>query len=467
MKKNHLEIPNSARRDFMKWTLGMGAALGLKPWKIFEATESVVGPAMADQMSCAPVNRFIGNVMGNGGIAWMTQFWPHTAFTSKDSPNTSFYAPGSATAQALRSSGDAPLMLGPAAPFQSAGKSISAFLSGSVGGHTDTPSTALALNGSTSLFDAIAAVQQLGSPTLVPAISISQLPYGAAPGAPSLTTVSAGTNFSDLFASAASKAGGALANPANATLFDAYYKANVTLQAAAGRATRTTAFQTGRVAANLLGTNLASQLKPTPEDYARYGVDANTAGNLATIAGTLITTFKAFRHNLTNMVLQPGMQDDPHKAFADANASKISTQTIIQLGKIWDAFMGDMMSEPDPTCAGAKMGDNLIVTWTGDQPKRPALGSANDWSDDAPANHLYVLGNDWITGGWHGAVRGDLSVQLWDPTTGQSISGGNVDALAKSASAAVLYAVTKGDIAKVKDFYNGPDIGGITAKKSM
>ena len=47
MRRKYIDIPDHARRDFIKWTVGLGAALGLRPWKVFEVTESVVGPAMA------------------------------------------------------------------------------------------------------------------------------------------------------------------------------------------------------------------------------------------------------------------------------------------------------------------------------------------------------------------------------------------------------------------------------------
>src|SRR5262249_37629380 len=90
-RKSYIEIPQSARRDFIKWTVGVGAALGLRPWKVCEVNESVVGPAVAQQASSMPVNRFIGNIMGNGGLAWMTQLWPQTAQALNTSGSPSYY----------------------------------------------------------------------------------------------------------------------------------------------------------------------------------------------------------------------------------------------------------------------------------------------------------------------------------------------------------------------------------------
>src|SRR4051812_20430952 len=96
-RKRTVSIPEHARRDFLKWTLGVGATLGLRPWKIFEVGESVVGSAFADQAACTPVNRFVGNVMGNGGLAWMTQLWPFA--DQARLPGRSFYATGQGTDQ--------------------------------------------------------------------------------------------------------------------------------------------------------------------------------------------------------------------------------------------------------------------------------------------------------------------------------------------------------------------------------
>src|SRR5438270_2908445 len=102
-RRRYIDIPDHARRDFIKWTVGLGAALGLRPWKVFEVQESVVGPAVAANASCASVNRFVGFVGGNGGHAWTTQLWPHPqqAVTA----GASFYAIGQATPQA-KAAGD-------------------------------------------------------------------------------------------------------------------------------------------------------------------------------------------------------------------------------------------------------------------------------------------------------------------------------------------------------------------------
>src|SRR5512142_2102938 len=137
-RRRYIDSPDHARRDFIKWTIGLGAALGLRPWKVFEVQESLVGPAVAANASCASVNRFVGFIGGNGGRAWNTQLWPHPLQAT--AANGAFYAKGQATPQAV-GAGDHAMPLSPAAPTFG-GKKMTAF----VCGLNDTHSTAT-LNG--------------------------------------------------------------------------------------------------------------------------------------------------------------------------------------------------------------------------------------------------------------------------------------------------------------------------------
>ncbi|HEX6835139.1 MAG TPA: hypothetical protein VF334_01130, partial [Polyangia bacterium] len=312
-RRRYIDIPDHARRDFIKWTIGLGAALGLRPWKVFEVQESVVGPAVAANASCAAVNRFVGFVGGNGGHAWNTQLWPHPLQATK--AGASFYATGQATAQAV-GAGDHALPLSPAAP-RFGGKKMTAFVCGDNKTHNIV---GLGANGvvatGVSMFAAAAAIQT-ASPTLVPAIQVAQLGYGIAAGAPAVAAVPNAAGMVDLFNSASSLAGGALANASDAALFEAYYKANLSLHAAAARPTMTAGLRTGKVAANLLGKNLASQLMPTAADLGRYVITSGTPAKLSSIGNTLITTAKAFSLNLTSHVMLPAFLDDPHGAFQD------------------------------------------------------------------------------------------------------------------------------------------------------
>jgi hypothetical protein len=456
-RRRYIDIPDHARRDFIKWTIGLGAALGLRPWKVFEVQESVVGPAVAASASCSSVNRFVGFIGGNGGHAWNTQLWPHPVQATQ--AGAAFYATGKATPQAV-GAGDHAMPLAPDAP-KFAGKSMTAFVCGNNETHTTVGLKTTAVVGTGISMFAAAAALQTASPTLVPAIAVSQLPYGAAAGAPAVASVPNPAGMVDLFNSASSLAGGALANASDAALFEAYYKANLSLHAAAARPTMTSGLLTGKVAANLLGKNLASQLRPSAADLARYGITAGTPAKLSSIGNTLITTAKAFALNLTSHIMLPAFLDDPHGAFGDMATL---TSTVQMYGKMLDAFMADVMSIDDPMCAGMKIGDNLVMAWIGDTTKDAF--TPGGWPDgtNSNSNVMWVLGNGWVKAGWFGEDNGGQTLVTWDPTTGANMPTGGMTsgALAAPASAAVLFAVAKGDMRRVSDFYRGAAITGIT-----
>jgi hypothetical protein len=458
MRRKHIDIPDTARRDFLKYTIGLGTTLGIRPWKIFEVNESLIGPAFADG-TCSPVNRFVGNVMGNGGLAWMTQLWPFA--DQSTTGGAAFYATGQATDQEMGKS-DHPMKLGPAAPDLK-GMKVTGFICGSNETHTGRPTSALSVGTGVGLFAAISAMQT-ASPALVPTIGIGNLPYGMANGAPQVTAVGAATGMVDLFNSAASSAGAVLASSENATLFEAYYKAQLALQRAAVTPTRRLAYGTSKSSAGLVGKNLASQLKPTADDLTRYRIDAGTPSKIANIATTLITTVKCFQLNLTNAVLLPGMNDDPHGAFSDMATL---TSTVQSLGKIWSAFVADLMATDDPLCAGAKLGQNTVITWTGDTGKDP--NDPSGWPDGTPqnSNWMYVVGANLLRSGWFGQIKGDGTIETWNPTTGANMPGGSSASMSGPAGAAVLYAVSRGDMRRVQDFYRGPAITGVIVPKNM
>jgi hypothetical protein len=448
--RKYIDIPDHARRDFIKWTVGLGAALGLRPWKVWEVQESIVGPAVAQSAAVSPVNRAVHLCAGNGGLAWFTQFWP---FAVQDAAGRSMLKPGQSTDQAV-AAGDHPMKIGPDAP-KWGGKKMTAFLCGTNETHTQRAVTASTVGTNISMFAAMSALQT-ASPTLVPSIAITNLPYGTAAGAPAVASVANAAGMVDLFNSAASTAGGALVNANDASLFEAYYKANLSLRRAAARPTMTRGVLTGKVAANLLGKNLASQLRPSAADLTRYGA-TGAAQKLVNIANALITAVKAFKLNLTSNIMIPAMLDDPHGAFADMAGSQA---TSALLGKILDTFFADMMAEPDPMSSGLKLGDSLVFTVTGDTYKNPLNPSG--WGDGTPSNSniLYVLGAGKLRGGWFGQVLAQ-GIETWNPSTGANVAGGQTGPLAAPASAAALYAVAKGDMRRVSDFYRGVAIDGV------
>jgi hypothetical protein len=136
-------------------------------------------------------------------------------------------------------------------------------------------------------------------------------------------------------------------------------------------------------------------------------------------------------------------------------------RTVATLGSMLDAFWTDMAATPDDSCAGSSLADNLVMTIGGDTPKDPR--ARGGWPDGTPGNTnwVYVLGNGLLKTGWFGGVDRNGGVQGFDPATGQSApySGG---ATAQATTAAIAYAIAKGDTRRTDDFARGINISGIT-----
>ncbi|MEZ4399585.1 MAG: hypothetical protein R3B06_06185 [Kofleriaceae bacterium] len=448
------------RRELIKWSLFSGAALGLARWKVFEILEDAIDPAMAADACALKTNRSVHIVAGNGGFAWFQLLWPHNAVAAAGNAQFAFHAPGE---QTMAAGTDRPLTLGPEAPFRSAtgGRQMSAFMAGANETHTRTPSTATTVGGN-SIF-AVAAALQATNPAVIPVVTIDGAPFGNAPGAPRPSAVGAADQFVGLFNSAASRAGGLLENTTDAGLYEAQYAAAASLNRAAGRPTQQRAYGTAKTAARLLGTNLADRLAITAGDRSRYGVDVGTRANVLALADNLIVTAKAFAMGLTSAVVMPAMMDDPHGAFNDMAALRSTTTA---LGKILDGFMADLAAAQDPSCGGTTLADNVVLTINGDTPKNPL--DRGGWPDGTPGNSnwMYVYGNGLLKTGWHGGIDADGTVRGFDPQTGQD-NGTTPRDLAAPASAAVAYAIARGDMRRAADFARGVNIGGIVKTLTM
>jgi len=261
-----------------------------------------------------------------------------------------------------------------------------------------------------------------------------------------------------LFNSAASRAGGLLTNPANATLYKASFDAFAQLNRASNRPTTRAAYNTGSSAAGFLGKNLAAELAIQPADLTRYGITGNTRGNVAAIGRTLIVAIKAFKLGLTNSIVLPGMRDDPHGAFADGSAATVP----MQLKTVLDAFMLDLTNTLDDN-TGETLADTTVITFHGDTPK-----SATDpggWPDGTSGNHnrVIVYSAGHIKSGWFGEVKRDDSVRGFDGTG--SLVNYNGDAAAKFALASIAYAIAKRDDRAISAFANGININGLVNPK--
>ena len=68
--------------------------------------------------------------------------------------------------------------------------------------------------------------------------------------------------------------------------------------------------------------------------------------------------------------------------------------------------------------------------------------------------------NGWLKTGWFGGVMRDGAVRGYDPATGAE-NGTASAQLAGAASAAVAFAIAKGDMRRVGDFARGVNIQGL------
>ncbi|MDI3283697.1 hypothetical protein [Polyangium sp. 15x6] len=446
-------LQGNARRNFLRWTTAMGAVLALDRAKVLDVIADSAGTAMADD-ACAATNRSVHLVAGDGGFAWFQLLWPHTQIAKANNDNFAFHAFGQ-TEDAKDT--DKPFVYAPESPWKARDKRfrISAFMAGTNQTHTPTPGSAATLGNGVSMLATAAAIQRQ-TPSLLPVIAINPLNFGAAPGAPQVATVNNAGGMVDLFDSAASRV--TLAVEEDAALFEAYYKAFVGLNAAAGRPTWSRQLRVGKTSANFLGKNLSAQLAPTADDLTRYNIGQGTPNRLAEIGRAFITTARAFKLGLTQSVMMPAMRDDPHGAFNDMNNLR---NTVGQLGKMFDEFVNDLAAIPDPVCTSRTLADNIVMTVHGDTPKNPR--DRGGWPDGTPnnSNWLYVMGNGYTKTGWFGGVRADGSTDGFDPTTGENVPGQQSNATSAAAGAAVAFAVAKGDMRRVQDFYTGPSIKGI------
>jgi hypothetical protein len=444
------DLRGPGRRNFLKWVATAGAALGLERARFLDALSGVGGSALADQAACNLTNKSISINAANGSLSWYTLLFPTIMQATVNNGSYAFYEVGKGT---MVKGTDQPWARGTNSPFATlpANRQMTGFVAGNNSGHTNTPALPIATG--VSMVATLAAIQQ-ATPTLLPVIAINPTVYGTSPGAPAIATVGNSAGLVGLFDSVASKT--LLSTPSNAALHEAYYKAFLGLNAAAGRPSVAKGYETGKIAANLLGKNLATQLAPTAADDAAFGITSSTSTALKEHAHTLITALKAFKLGLTSMVNMSPFLDDPHGAFGGGDQGPADMAAAI--GKQFDAFMAQAAATPDPGCSSKSLADNIVFTITGDLPKDPYQRSG--WPDGtmANANFLYVYGAGYLKTGWFGSYD-DGKVSTFDPATGANVAVSNTVTTASmgpTAAAAAAYAVAKGDLRRVQDFYRGP-----------
>jgi len=304
-----------------------------------------------------------------------------------------------------------------------------------------------------------AAIQQ-ANPTLLPVLTVGGIQFGNAPGAPAIAAVGAADQLVGLFNSQASRA--LLATEGNGALAESYYKAFLGLNAAAGRRTVAKPYEAGKVSMNLLAQNLASQLMPTQDDLNLFGVGGGTPGAVTNMSRAMITTMKAFSLGLTSMLVMRGFNNDPHGMFAGGNAQAAGVSGA--MSKMMDGLYKLGKSLKDPACSAKTLADAMVLSISGDTFKQPF--ARNNWGDGTPggANLMYVMGAGLIKTGWHGELANANTARGFDIATGNvSTAAYNTirGQLSAAAGAATLFAVAKGDMRRVQDFYNGPAIDAL------
>jgi hypothetical protein len=439
------ELRGTGRRDFLRWSATVAACLGLERSRLLNILNDTAGVAAADTAACATTKRHIHFFDGNGGLSNWTQIFPFPKVIGNTNAAYSHYALG----KGVDATGyDKPYKYGPDSPWQNGAWKISAFVSGRNETHTGNPTSVTTLGANTMLASA-AAIQQ-ANPSLLPVLSVGGITFGTAPGAPSVAAVGASTQLVDLFNSRASLT--LLTAPENGALAEAYYKAFLGLNAAAGRSTMASQFGTGKVSMNLLAKNLSSQLTPTTADLAVFGVTGTTPASIANAARGLITTVKAFSLGLTSMMVYSGpFKDDPHGLFAGGDAA--ATAKGQALGKMMQGLYDFSKSMQDPSCSAKTLADSMVLSVSGDTFKAPF--NRNGWGDGTPGNSnmLYVMGGGYLKTGLIGDMDPASGAGGWDPSTGNAATFNGMGAtLGTAAAAAVLYAVSKGDMRRVGDF---------------
>ena len=359
---------------------------------------------------------------------------------------------------------------------------VTAIMSGKDETHTEFPISQVALSGNSSMQAALASLGAAGSSAVVPVLGIDPVKYGRAPGAPEVATVPSSAGMIDLFNSAASQF--TLTKKVDQELFDTYYKALVGLRKSSSRTTWLPQMNVTKNAARIIGLNFASQLTPTSQDLADFGIQEmidslNSMSTYITPAQrkgleefgrTLIVVAKAFSLGLSKtaiVALSPGPTSDttwtdPHVTFDSQMQMNQGRNTTKHLGKVLDGFYNYLSKQVDPESPSEKLDETTTFVAYGDTPHTPLMGST--WPDATPdaCNWIYVMDPKAnIKNGWFGHVYAqrvnNRNAVGFSPTTGADDSTKTSEQMSSFASTAAVYAVAKGDSNKTAEYGISPN----------
>jgi hypothetical protein len=346
--------------------------------------------------------------------------------------------------------------------------------------HTEFPESAAVVSGNADLPATVGSIQNVNSSAIVPVLGIDPLKYGNAQGAPDVVTAPSPEGIVDLFNSAASKF--TLLKSEDQQLFETYYKAMIGLRRSAERSSWQPQLEITKNAARLIGLNFQAALTPTSADIAAYGIEEMLLSGtvmsqkqkqgLDAFGRTLITIARAFKLGLSNSALvglSPGPTSeqsftDPHVTGDSANNKMQGRNTTHYLGRILDGFYNDLASAEDPEKPGTTIDENTVFVTYGDTPHTPL--KLSNWPDATPqdSNWIYVMGQGHLNPGWYGTIMPNGDVSGWDPSTGVNVPGQPATQTANASGAAAAYAVARGDMNTVAQYYVGPPIDGVIKK---
>ncbi|HEX3762933.1 MAG TPA: hypothetical protein VHW23_29760 [Kofleriaceae bacterium] len=422
--------------------------------KIYEVLERTAGKDVAFAASAQLINRTFDMEFGNGSLSWITQLWPFPAIAAAATTGNSlsWAFPGQ---QKVVAGTDRPLTIGPATPWQNlpANKQVTCFLCGNNETHTKFATSTNSIGGNSLL--AGNAALQAALPAVIPTVTVGQgTTIGTAPGATTASNVGNGDGIVDLFNSTASRAGGLLASSKDAANYKAFYQGFIQLNRAANRPTTNIGYTTATGAAQFLGTNLSSKLAVTPDDLTRYGITGTTRSTVTALGRTMIIAVKAYSLGLTNGVVVPGFNDDPHGAFDGGDVNTVPAQ----MKGIFDGFMTDLQNTLDANTQ-KPLADNIVITIKGDTFKSPTNKAG--WGDGTPqnTNAVYVYSSGQLLSGWFGDISAAGAVQgVGADGKLTTYNGANT---AKYALASVLYATAIGDDRAIQGLASGVQVSGI------
>lgn len=372
-----------------------------------------VNSAAATIAECS-AQRAVYLVGGNGGLASFTLAWPVPAVIQHFASQYAYDQPAKALSVGSPAHPLFARTIGGRALWQGTGSAPqpSAFVAGSNETHFNTP-TSIVISPTAGGLMADGAVIQKPLAPVIPVMIFSPAgQYGTAAGAPTPVMV-----------------------------------ANVTAAVAAFN---------GKISATQQAT-----LTPTSVQIASYFPAGATPPTAETaLATNLAFTANALKLGLIGTVVLPALNDDPHTLFLSGSAPARADD----LASILHRFYTDLGTASEASCGHAgkaiSLADNTVMVVDGDTPKN-SFSSAG-WPDGTPgnANWLYVRSNGFTLPGWFGDIE-PTSRTNFDPSTGLPSAGTSNASSTAAAFAGTLYAIARGNQAKVAMFTTAPFAGVI------